>query len=132
MHLYGWAVGADTAGVMRSLTHHMGFPPAERWLPLQSTAASGILPQWRSGWVVDPPEPGDEWVHVALPAQMVKDELGPYALVPEQGLATVGDPDHVRRTEDGSLRIGVPRFFETVTDHWSFARDWLGLQAIRG
>jgi hypothetical protein len=122
IYLRTWLFGERAPDHLDALTALHGYPRARHWLPLDVTVEDEFdsLRRWRSAWAARFDETGEQWLEVALPAAMVRAELGPHALV---GGATGLTRTSVHRSnvskESGQWMVKVPRFFTTVTESWT-------------
>lgn len=128
MHFHGWVISNDPEPLMDSLIHLYGEPPADVWLPLdidESYARSGWTKVEPEQWERDAPFPYtvEDWVHCVWPTAFLRERLGPYALLSDQALDSVGVNHRNVKLVDGQWLAAVPRFFDTIGDAWSFVHS---------
>ena len=132
MHFTGFVAADEPAKLMRSLIHQDGDSPAEVWVPLD-VAGPG-----RCGWQqvseADSRYPEEDWVHCAWPTPFLRKTLGPYAILGDEGIATRGVSREFVKRRNGVWQAKIPRFFDTIGDHWSIERrdDRFGLVTKSG
>lgn len=124
MHFNGIVMAADPTPLMTSLIHEYGYPPADVWLPLDVTG-----PAARSGWQTVTPYPEDaarpwpfkeeNWVHCAWPTSFLREQLGPCAILNDAAINQRGVEHFNVQQRGGRWCAQVPRFFDTIGDHWS-------------
>lgn len=130
MHFNGIVIADDPATLMNSLIHPYGNPPAEVELPLDVVGETA-----RSGWqaVIPLPEEAswpmpytvEDWVHCVWPTAFLRERLGPCAILDESTAVNGRGVDHTHVSQrNGQWYALVPRFFDTIGDHWSLQRNW--------
>lgn len=125
MHFRGYVFSNEPDTLMDSLIHVDGHPPGDVWLPLDVASDRS-----RSGWIaVAPPDrqldipglsPADDWVNCVWPTAFLRERLGPLALLGGGALTPRGVCRRNVRCIDGDWFAAVPRFSDTIGDHWSF------------
>lgn len=109
MSLAAWLIGDDTQSILDDLTVPEGYPPAQIWVPLDSTiqTTSPQSRRYRSAWAHRTTD-GEQSVGFAVPADTILETIGERALAhPESltcGMALSSDV----RTRDGVLMAKVP------------------------
>lgn len=124
MHFRGYVFGDAAESLMNSLIHRDGHPPGDLWLPLDVTSEHA-----RSGWIAVEPEDWqreiprpytvDRSVHCVWPTAFLREQLGPLAMLGDGALSSIGVCRRNVRRMDGNWYAAVPRFFDTIGDHWS-------------
>ena len=128
MHFHGYVFANEPKPLMDSLIHFNGDPPAEVWLPLvvgDNTARSGWTKVEPEDWERELPSPYgvEDWVHCVWPTTFLRERLGPYALLSDEALDSAGVSHRNVKLLDGQWCAAVPRFFDTIGDHWSYLRS---------
>ena len=143
MHYNGWVFGPKVDELMDSLTHPFGHSRPEVMVPMEIVSDKAVeLPMWRSGWALVKPDPSvpiwcpdeHEFLTIVWPAAVLRDLLGPCALLNEGETDSTGVLRHHICEVEGQWYAGVPRFFHTVGDYWSRLRhpDRLALVTTSG
>lgn len=119
MHLTAWLIGHDAEAIFENLIAHNGYPKAQVWVPLESTKEYATqMARYQSAWATRTTN-GEQWIDFALPADVIKDAVGPDALAHPRtlthGTALAKDVE----SRDGELMVMVPRYFSTVATQWS-------------
>lgn len=125
MHFRGFVFANNPEPLMNSLIHFDGEPAAEVWLPLvvgDDSARSGWTKVEPEDWEREIPYPYtvEDWVHCVWPTTFLRERLGPCALLGDEALDSTGVSHRNVKRIDGEWRAAVPRFFDTIGDHWSF------------
>lgn len=120
MHLTAWLIGDDTESILDDLTAPNGYPPAQTWVPLDSTTntTSPQLRRYRSAWAHRATD-DEQWVDFAVPADTIRDTVGAQALAHPKSLTYGTALQSDVTTRDGVLMAKVPRFFATIATQWT-------------
>ena len=121
MYLNAWLIRNDNEHVLDDLTAPDGRSRAMVWIPLKVTHESKteVLPEFRSAFGYRHHD-GEEWVDFAMPPQVVREWLGPQAIVHPKCLALGKASGSNVRTNDGIVEVKVPRYFDTLGSAWTF------------
>ncbi|MCU0298173.1 MAG: hypothetical protein MUF33_06600 [Candidatus Nanopelagicales bacterium] len=120
MHRTAWLIGDVADSILDSLTAPAGYPPAEIWVPLESTAAAHPhrMPRYRSAWAFRT-RGGEQWLEFALPADTIMEAVGPHALAYPGTLTHTKALASHTKTREGVFMAKVPRYFTTVATSWA-------------
>ncbi len=124
MHCQAIVFGDHPERLMDSLIQTSGQMPADVSVPLEVTDSSG-----RSGWhtVNDGHRQFSaqsaygygNWVHCAWPTSFLREQLGPCAILNDAAINQRGVEHFNVQQRGGRWCAQVPRFFDTIGDHWS-------------
>lgn len=121
MHFQGLVFSDDPTPLMNSLIQTSSQPPADTSIPLSASGEHA-----RSGWHAIASEhrqdPTTEYgfgrfVRCVWPTEWLREQLGPYALLPDSALASC-EISGVQK-KGGQWWARIPRFFTTIGVFWS-------------
>lgn len=121
MYLNAWLIGDDSEHMLDDLIAPDARPRAKVWDPLNTSVESGPedLPEFRSAFGYRYCD-GQEWIDFAMAPRVVREWLGPQAMVHPKCLAVGKALCSNVQSHDGVIKVKVPRYFDTLGSAWTF------------
>lgn len=121
MYLNAWLIGDDHEHILDDLIAPDGIPPAKEWIPLDSShpGAPPEMPGFRSAYGYRESD-GVQWIDFAIPPSVIREWIGPRAMVDPRGLAYGKALRSNVETREGIQVVKVSRYFDTFGSAWTF------------